>query len=236
MGRGVSAVVVRCTLPIVILFPVFWHTPAGKDRSMASIRVALKLLMPSTSSRLGVIDFHNLVDSHHRQRFRCCCVVANPAALGSGFGLASVSPWPHSGASLTTFTAMTAIWLVIVQWISSALGGYLTGRLRTKCVGGLGRPGTPSFSRHGCSSAKGSKTRGVAPSYRRSWRNTRRRDRHPSLLRSFGRAPGHLRLGPQRDHPRSHPLAIDRPLARVKEMVAQLARGRTFPPAPGGSS
>jgi hypothetical protein len=64
----------------------------------------------------------------------------------------------------------------------------------------------------------------------------RRRDRHPSLLRSFGRAPGHLRLGPQRDHPRGHPLTMDRPLARVKEMVARLARGRTFPPAPGGSS
>jgi hypothetical protein len=56
-------------------------------------------------------------------------------ALGSGFGLASVSPWPSSGASLTTFTAMMAIWLIIVQWISSGLGGYLTGRLRTKWVG-----------------------------------------------------------------------------------------------------
>jgi hypothetical protein len=56
-------------------------------------------------------------------------------ALGSGFGLASVSPWPNSGASVTTFTAMTAIWLIIVQWFSSGLGGYLTGRLRTKWVG-----------------------------------------------------------------------------------------------------
>ena len=56
-------------------------------------------------------------------------------ALGSGFGLASVSPWPNSGASVTTFTAMTAIWLIIVQWVSSGLGGYLTGRLRTKWVG-----------------------------------------------------------------------------------------------------
>jgi hypothetical protein len=35
-------------------------------------------------------------------------------ALGSGFGLASVSPWPNSGASVTTFTAMTGIWLIIV--------------------------------------------------------------------------------------------------------------------------
>lgn len=56
-------------------------------------------------------------------------------ALGSGFGLASVSPWPHSGASATTFTVMTAIWLIIIQWVSSLLGGYITGRLRTKWVG-----------------------------------------------------------------------------------------------------
>src|SRR5438105_5060815 len=104
---------------------------------------------------------------------------------------------------------MTAIWLVIVQWISSALGGYLTGRLRTKCVGALGRPGTPSFSRHGCSSAKGSKTTRHRAKLTEIVAKHRRRDRHPSLLRSFGRAPGHLRLGPQRDHPRCHPLAID---------------------------
>jgi hypothetical protein len=56
-------------------------------------------------------------------------------ALGSGFGLASISPWSGSGASLTTFTAATAIWLIVVQWLASALGGYLTGRLRTKWVG-----------------------------------------------------------------------------------------------------
>jgi hypothetical protein len=56
-------------------------------------------------------------------------------ALGSGIGLASVSPWPHSGASATTFTVMTAIWLIVVQWLSSLMGGYMTGRLRTKWVG-----------------------------------------------------------------------------------------------------
>jgi hypothetical protein len=56
-------------------------------------------------------------------------------ALGSGFGLASVSPWPNPGASVTTFTVMAAIWLIVVQWVSSGLGGYLTGRLRTKWVG-----------------------------------------------------------------------------------------------------
>jgi hypothetical protein len=56
-------------------------------------------------------------------------------ALGSGFGLASVSPWSHAGASAATFTVMTAVWLIVTQWLASGLGGYLTGRLRTKWVG-----------------------------------------------------------------------------------------------------
>ena len=55
--------------------------------------------------------------------------------LGSGLGLSMVSPWSGSGASITTFPVSTAIWLVIVQWLSSGVGGYLAGRLRTKWVG-----------------------------------------------------------------------------------------------------
>lgn len=55
--------------------------------------------------------------------------------LGSGLGLTMVSPWSKESASVTTFAVSTAIWLVIVQWLSSGLGGYLTGRLRTKWVG-----------------------------------------------------------------------------------------------------
>ncbi|MGA9869482.1 MAG: hypothetical protein WBQ75_23855 [Acetobacteraceae bacterium] len=56
-------------------------------------------------------------------------------AFGAGIGLASVSPWSGAGSSVTTFTVGAAIWLIIVQWLSSGLGGYLTGRLRTKWVG-----------------------------------------------------------------------------------------------------
>ena len=56
-------------------------------------------------------------------------------ALASGLGLASVSPWPNSGASLTTFSVMTAIGLIVVQWVASGFGGYITGRLRTKWTG-----------------------------------------------------------------------------------------------------
>ena len=53
-------------------------------------------------------------------------------ALGTGIGLSSVSPWSSSNPSATTFTLLAAVWLIIVQWLSSGLGGYLAGRLRTK--------------------------------------------------------------------------------------------------------
>ncbi|RAZ76289.1 hypothetical protein [Mesorhizobium atlanticum] len=54
--------------------------------------------------------------------------------LGSGLGLSMISPWAGSGASVTTFAISTAVWLVVVQWLSSGVGGYLAGRLRTKWV------------------------------------------------------------------------------------------------------
>ena len=55
--------------------------------------------------------------------------------VGSGLGLTMVSPWSGQGAGLTAFATSTAIGLIIVQWLSSAVGGYLAGRLRTKWVG-----------------------------------------------------------------------------------------------------
>lgn len=55
--------------------------------------------------------------------------------VGSGLGLTMVSPWSGENVSVATFAVSTGIWLVLVQWLSSALGGYLTGRLRTRWVG-----------------------------------------------------------------------------------------------------
>src|SRR5581483_9499186 len=55
-------------------------------------------------------------------------------ALASGLGLASVSPWPGSGASLTAVSVGTGIGLNVVQWIAASIGGYITGRLRTRWV------------------------------------------------------------------------------------------------------
>jgi hypothetical protein len=56
-------------------------------------------------------------------------------ALGSGIGFASISPWQNRGVSVTTFAMTTAIWLIVTQWISAGLGGYIAGRLRTRWIG-----------------------------------------------------------------------------------------------------
>jgi hypothetical protein len=55
--------------------------------------------------------------------------------LGSGIGLASISPWRNHGVTVTTFAVTGAIWLIVTQWISAGLGGYIAGRLRTRWIG-----------------------------------------------------------------------------------------------------
>jgi hypothetical protein len=53
-------------------------------------------------------------------------------ALGTGLGLSSVSPYSGSGISASTVGKSAIIWLIIMEILSSAMGGYLAGRLRTK--------------------------------------------------------------------------------------------------------
>ena len=52
--------------------------------------------------------------------------------LAAGFGLKLASPWPGARPSLADFTPMLGAWMIVVQVLASALGGYLAGRLRTK--------------------------------------------------------------------------------------------------------
>jgi hypothetical protein len=56
-------------------------------------------------------------------------------AFGAGLGLSAVSPWSDSGVSASTFSTGTGIYLCIVAVMSSAIGGYLAGRMRTKITG-----------------------------------------------------------------------------------------------------
>jgi hypothetical protein len=55
-------------------------------------------------------------------------------ALGAGFGLAAVSPWSNTGPSSSALGNAAICWLIAMQMVSCALGGYLAGRLRTKWV------------------------------------------------------------------------------------------------------
>src|SRR6202166_3417545 len=53
-------------------------------------------------------------------------------ALGAGLGFSSVSIWSNVGASASTIGIAAVLWLIVMQIISSSMGGYLAGRLRTK--------------------------------------------------------------------------------------------------------
>jgi hypothetical protein len=56
-------------------------------------------------------------------------------SFGAGMGFSVVSPWGNSGVSTTTFKIGTGLYFIVMAMISSAVGGYLAGRLRTKWVG-----------------------------------------------------------------------------------------------------
>jgi hypothetical protein len=53
-------------------------------------------------------------------------------ALGAGFELSSISPWANIGVSAATAGTTAIVWLIFIEIFSSAMGGYLAGRLRTK--------------------------------------------------------------------------------------------------------
>jgi hypothetical protein len=55
--------------------------------------------------------------------------------IGSALGFSSVSPWSNSGVSAQTFQIGTGLYLVVTALLSSTIGGYLSGRLRTKWKG-----------------------------------------------------------------------------------------------------
>jgi hypothetical protein len=53
-------------------------------------------------------------------------------ALGAGLGLSSISVWSNVGVSSARIGSATILWLIFAEIVSSAMGGYLAGRLRTK--------------------------------------------------------------------------------------------------------
>ncbi len=82
----------------------------------------------STESRLSAVSWAAIIAG---------AVVATATTfalmvLGSALGLTVLSPWSQASTVATTFAVSTAIWVVVMQWVSSALGGYIAGRMRTR--------------------------------------------------------------------------------------------------------
>jgi hypothetical protein len=64
-----------------------------------------------------------------------CALTLVLIAFGIGLGLSVVSPWAGAGVSATTFKIGTGLYLVVIAMLSSSIGGYIAGRLRTRWVG-----------------------------------------------------------------------------------------------------
>ena len=64
-----------------------------------------------------------------------CAMTLVLLAFGTGLGLSAISPWAGSGVSATTFKITTGLYLIVIAMISSSIGGYLAGRLRTAWEG-----------------------------------------------------------------------------------------------------
>jgi hypothetical protein len=93
-----------------------------------------------TEGRLGAAELPNLESARSGTAWGAVFAGGLAAAgvslillvLGSGLGLASVSPWASASVSATGLAIGAAIWLVVVQWLASGFGGYVAGRLRTR--------------------------------------------------------------------------------------------------------
>jgi hypothetical protein len=64
-----------------------------------------------------------------------CALTLVVLSFGVGLGLSVVSPWSGSGVSATTFKIGTGLYMIVVAMLSSSIGGYLAGRLRSAWSG-----------------------------------------------------------------------------------------------------
>jgi hypothetical protein len=64
-----------------------------------------------------------------------CALTLVLIAFGIGLGLSVVSPWAGSGISASTFKIGTGLYLVVIAMLSSSIGGYIAGRLRSRWIG-----------------------------------------------------------------------------------------------------
>lgn len=55
-------------------------------------------------------------------------------ALGTGVGLSAGAFWSNAGGTGAAVGIGALIWLIVIEGVSSSIGGYIAGRMRTKWV------------------------------------------------------------------------------------------------------
>jgi hypothetical protein len=64
-----------------------------------------------------------------------CALTLVMLSFGAGVGFSVVSPWAGAGVSATSFEIGTGLYFIVMAIISSSVGGYLAGRLRSRWIG-----------------------------------------------------------------------------------------------------
>jgi hypothetical protein len=99
--------------------------------AVSSLTVGERSMTAGTESSVSVVSWAAILAG----TVAAVALAVVLTSLGAGLGLTTVSAWPNAGATATTFTISAGIGLIVIQWLSSAFGGFVTGRLRTKWVG-----------------------------------------------------------------------------------------------------
>src|SRR4030088_1410409 len=134
------------------LFPVEVYFPARNFSSCATfprhrIQKCWEEFMEQVMRPVGVVDELAIDDAAEPSvsGVSWAAVLAGAVAslaltlvllsLGAGLGFSVVSPWANSGVSATSFEIGTGLYFIVMAMISSAIGGYLAGRLRNRWIG-----------------------------------------------------------------------------------------------------
>src|SRR4030088_651349 len=134
------------------LFPVEVYFPARNFSSCATfprhrIQKCWEEFMEEVMRPVGVVDELAIDDAAEPSvsGVSWAAVLAGAVAslaltlvllsLGAGLGFSVVSPWANSGVSATSFEIGTGLYFIVMAMISSAIGGYLAGRLRNRWIG-----------------------------------------------------------------------------------------------------
>ena len=131
-GHGILLWLLGVPIPVIILPALLWHWIFHRlaRYCVCKRQQYLRRARVPACGRLGDTlvsrPFHGVRSSQAPSPWRVGGDDPSCWRLGSGLSLSSAPPWPGSGASVTSFTVMTAIWLIVVHvLLFVALGGYL---------------------------------------------------------------------------------------------------------------